>query len=261
MEEDKITILTPEAVEFDFQLADLGSRFIAILIDTIAQLLISLPIVLLIYLIQVFWLYSSYRDPISPWILGLLFLLLFIVGFSGYYIYFEMIWNGRTPGKKLVNIRVVRDGGYPVNITSSFIRNIIRIVDFLPFYYSTGVISIIFSRDKKRLGDIVAGTMVVREYKDIPPPVLQDGLSGGEGDIGLSSLSLEKITPGEYCLIREFLLRKNHMERPFRNKLARKIAIPLIDKLNIKNQSYGDDNYILFLEQLARNMKDKDKFL
>ncbi|HPZ10362.1 MAG TPA: RDD family protein [Candidatus Eremiobacteraeota bacterium] len=260
MKEDRLSVLTPEAVEFDFELADLGSRFIAIFLDTIIQIVILLPVIGLIYLIQFLGIDTKINpDPFSSWIIGLLFLFLFIMGFSGYYIIFELIWNGRTPGKRIVRIKVIKDGGYPLDITSSFIRNLIRLVDFLPFYYFLGIISILISKNKKRLGDIVAGSVVIKEYPDIPPPILgkEEHYEHGES---LHLFDLEKISSPEYILIREFLLRRDEMELFSQRNLAIKIAIPLMEKLAI-DKIYFEGREIEFLEELARQLRSNEKFL
>jgi uncharacterized RDD family membrane protein YckC len=253
--EKRISILTPEAVEFDFLLADIGSRFIAILIDTIIQMIISLPVIILIYIIRAFWWFSDIPDSISPWIIAILLLLLFIVGFSGYHIIFDIIWNGRTPGKLITGIKVICDSGYPVTISSSFIRNLIRIIDFLPFYYSTGIISIVMTKNKKRIGDIVGGTIVIKEYSDIMPPVLEK-----KPLVNKVILNLDKITDKEFLLIREFLLRQNQMDIKSRDNIAQKIALPLIKKLEYPENQLKN-GYINFIDELFQSINEKKKVL
>jgi len=260
LKEHKISILTPESVEFDFYLADVGSRFIAIFIDTLIQLLISLPVMALIYLIRMYWWFSHNPDHISPWLVSILLLILSVAGFSGYHIFFESFWNGRTPGKLITRIRVVKDGGFPVNISSSFIRNLIRIIDFLPFYYSMGVISILLSGNKKRLGDIVAGTIVIREYGDILPPVIDTIEKQGGKCLNLSPLCLEKLTSEEYILLREFILRKSRLEKSAEKKLSEKISFPLMEKLGINKTEWHGKN-MDFLEELLLCLRANEKFL
>ena len=76
---------------------------------------------------------------------------------------FETIWNGQTPGKRAFGLRVVRDGGYPITFYASAIRNLIRIADFLPFGFAAGALTIFLQSEYKRLGDLVAGTIVIKE--------------------------------------------------------------------------------------------------
>lgn len=257
MKENKLTVLTPEAVEFELEPADLGSRFIAILIDTIIQILLILPVIALMGLMEFFFPGKNNPNPFASWVTGLLFILLFILGFSGYHIFFELIWNGKTPGKRIASIKVIRDGGFPVEVTSSFIRNLIRIVDFIPFYYFAGIISIVLCKNKKRLGDIVAGTMVIKEYADIPPPVL---IKYEESSTGMNLSCLEKITEHEYTLIRELLLRHEELDGAARKSIASKIAGALVEKLEM-DRSHIEGREYEFLEELLKTLRHNEKFL
>ncbi len=256
MKENSITVLTPEAVEIELEPADLGSRFIAILIDTIIQIFLILPVIVLMSLME-FFSRGKEGQLFASWITGFLFILLFILGFSGYHIFFELLWNGKTPGKKMTSIKVIRDGGFPVEVTSSFIRNLIRIVDFIPFYYFAGIISIVLCKNKKRLGDIVAGTMVIKEYADITPPVLN---SHEECSNGINLSYLEKITEHEYTLIRELILRNEELDINARKAIAKSIAGALIEKLEIDGSHIEEREYE-FLEELVKELRNNEKFL
>jgi hypothetical protein len=81
--------------------------------------------------------------------------------YNGYFILFEWLWNGQTPGKRLLHIRVIKRGGYALRFFDTLLRNLLRVVDFLPFFYGVGLASLLFTRDSQRLGDLVAGTLVV----------------------------------------------------------------------------------------------------
>jgi uncharacterized RDD family membrane protein YckC len=99
----------------------------------------------------------------SPgWLLALLGLIAFFF-LWGYYIFFETLWNGKTPGKSLVKLRVIRTDGTPISLTESVVRNLVRIIDFLPLYYGVGVIAMFINRQSRRLGDLAAGTLVVHD--------------------------------------------------------------------------------------------------
>ena len=82
---------------------------------------------------------------------------------SGYFMVFEIIWNGQTPGKRVLGVRVIRESGYPLRPVDSVVRNVVRIVDWLPFFYGIGVLVMLFNGRSRRLGDFAAGTIVVRE--------------------------------------------------------------------------------------------------
>src|SRR5215510_11634669 len=87
--------------------------------------------------------------------------------FWGYYIFFEMLWNGQTPGKRWVGLRVIRTDGTPITLSESFIRNLTRLVDFLPAAYGIGIISMFLDKQSRRLGDLAAGTLVVHDRAPI----------------------------------------------------------------------------------------------
>jgi len=87
--------------------------------------------------------------------------------FWGYYIVFEMAWNGQTPGKRWIGLRVIKVNGYPISLVDSTIRNLVRVVDFLPAYYGLGVIAMFANAQARRLGDFAAGTVVVKERKEV----------------------------------------------------------------------------------------------
>ena len=92
-----------------------------------------------------------------------------LIVFFGYFIIFEAAWNGQTPGKKLLGMRVVRDGGYPIDFGASLIRNLIRVGEQILGYYLLAAISMLLSPENKRLGDIAAGTIVVRDARFAAP--------------------------------------------------------------------------------------------
>ncbi len=93
--------------------------------------------------------------------------------FAGYFILFEWLWNGQTPGKRLLKLRVIREDGRPITLWEAMARNLLRIFDAIPGFvlpvYSIGLISIFLSRRDQRIGDMFAGTVVVRERTDEAP--------------------------------------------------------------------------------------------
>jgi len=93
---------------------------------------------------------------------GIFFLGTFVIT-SGYFMVFEILWNGQTPGKRLVGLRVIRESGYPIRPVDAVIRNLVRIVDWLPLVYGVGVLVMLLNQRSRRLGDFASGTIVVRE--------------------------------------------------------------------------------------------------
>ncbi|MDQ1520275.1 MAG: hypothetical protein QOI55_1348 [Actinomycetota bacterium] len=149
--DDRVTIATPEGVTIDLVLAGLGSRFVARLLDTVIQLTI------------IFALTAGVAITSAPGVVrAIAIVALFLVLFA-YDIPFEVLNGGRTIGKMAAGIRVVAAGGEPIAFLASAIRNILRLVDFLPAMYAAGAVTIVATRNDQRLGDLAAGTLVVRD--------------------------------------------------------------------------------------------------
>ncbi len=158
---EKLTIDTPEQIALEFPLAGAGSRFLALAIDSLIQIggLLGLGLLGL----GALWLRSAGFQASSTWIVaGLLF-----AGFAiyyGYFAVFEAMWGGQTPGKRTVGLRVIKVSGEPITTYEALLRNLLRIVDQMPAIYAVGVLSVFFTSRNQRLGDLVAGTVVVQEH-------------------------------------------------------------------------------------------------
>jgi uncharacterized RDD family membrane protein YckC len=211
--DEQVTIATPEGLEVDLVLAGLGSRFAARLIDTLVQ---AAAIVALIVV--------SAELSNGGWIVAAMFVLFFLIVFA-YDIGCEVIASGRTLGKRAAGLRVVRSGGQPVGFVASLIRNVLRIVDFLPSFYLLGAILIVASRQNQRLGDLAAGTLVVRERGALPdasgwaawsrPNVPAAAVAGWD---------VSAVTPAEIAAIRTFLDRRLTLPPDARANLAWQLA-------------------------------------
>src|SRR5258706_14198375 len=176
--EERLIIETPERVELEFALASIGNRFLAVAIDHFIQYLS-------IFLIAWFFLsIAGYAasdtagsadklfSEMPKWTIAILIIVLFLI-FAGYFIVFEWLWNGQTPGKRLLKLRVVRDDGRPLTLWEAIARNLLRICDAVPGFvipvYSVGLIVIFLSNRDQRIGDLFAGTVVIRERPDEAP--------------------------------------------------------------------------------------------
>ena len=163
---DQLSIDTPEQVALDLPLAGLGSRFLAHLVDLSLQVAVYFSLLWIVTIVfaaaAVSDRFSHLGDAETKWLIAG-FVLLNFVFFEGYYVFFEAFWRGQTPGKRLLKIRVLKDSGRPITLFESLARNLMRIVDSLPGMYVIGIISILSSRENKRLGDLVAGTVVVHQ--------------------------------------------------------------------------------------------------
>ncbi len=195
----RVSLETPEHVKLEYQLADLGSRAAALAVD----LVIIVAALLLVALVL------RYTGGFGQAVL-------YIVGFFamwGYFLFFESVWDGRTPGKRALGLRVLHDGGEPLSFQGSVLRNLIRIVDLQPgFAGMAGAASILLNRRAQRLGDLVAGTIVVRDT------------GGGElfgdeprttGRAGRPRLSVE-----QFALVSGYVARRAGLEPDVRRRVA-----------------------------------------
>lgn len=216
--DDSITISTPEGIEIDLVLAGLGSRFLATLLDTLIQagVIVALAVALGV-------LGGGFAgEGAGGWAEAFFYLSVFLVVF-GYHVAFETLVSGRSPGKRAAGIRVVRLGGEPVGFLASVIRNTVRLLDFLPFLYGTGMVAIVASEKNQRVGDIAAGTLVVRE---------RSGGVGNPAQVALWTSSItvtaeavatwdvSAITADELRVIRHFLDRRLQLAWDPRARLA-----------------------------------------
>lgn len=170
---------TPEQVELRFPLAGLGSRFLAATVDIGIQIIANLVLILIIVIAFSAGMRTGALDRMSDtagkWFVAGIVLVYFLL-YWGYYSLFEAFRNGQTPGKRVMKIRVIKDSGRQITFFEALARNLLRVVDSLPALYLIGVISILFTKQNKRLGDLVADTIVVHErtdefagYLNLPP--------------------------------------------------------------------------------------------
>jgi uncharacterized RDD family membrane protein YckC len=230
--EDRITIETPEGVPLELILAGYGSRFSSQLIDFTLKLV----------LIGALTLVLGIAGDLGP---AIFFVMAFLV-YVGYDVAFETLGSGRTPGKRGSGLRVVREGGEPVTFTVSCIRNIVRIIDGIATGYAVGTISILVSRRNQRLGDMAAGTLVVREStaEAAAPPAVPSR----PPPTPASAWDVTGVSTAELAAVRHFLDRRYELAPGSRARLARQLA----DGLRAKVPGARDDvPPERFLEALA----------
>ena len=156
---DDLIVSTPERVAFQYEIAGIGSRFLAQFIDVL--IITVIQIVITIGAGALGGIFNSIQ------VFGLVEVILTFILIAGYFLISEAAWNGQTLGKRYVRLRVVGDQGEPLTIGQAAIRNLIRVVDFLPAFYAIGIIAMFSNRRAKRLGDFAAGTLVVRDRERI----------------------------------------------------------------------------------------------
>lgn len=240
-----VSVRTPESIAFSYELAGLGSRFLALAVDMGIQLLV---------LIAIFWglVFIGSHAPAPAkgqhqnhgWdsigyaiVAAILFLVLF-----GYFILFEAFWNGRTPGKKLLGIRVVRDGGYPLDLSGSFVRNLIRAGELALGFYAVSALAALLSPENKRLGDMAAGTIVVRDAR------VQSLTAIVERAANEPEHRAAMLTAEEHALIERFMARRERMAEHYRRRLAFQIAERVRRRVSSDLQRLDDED---LLERLS----------
>ena len=225
--DEGIGVVTPEAVPLHFAEANVGSRAISLLIDWL-----TLGIVLVILNVFLGYLLDGATAGAPGWVAIVATLLVNFVLFFGYPIGFETLTHGKTPGKAAMGLRVVTVEGAPVQFRHAAIRAALGTVDFLLTSGVAAVLTTLFSRRHQRLGDMVAGTVVLRERSAVPAPRatrfrIPDGAEGYAATIDTSGLSAQ-----EYETIREFLMRSFDLTPQTRSDIGRQLATGIAAKLH-----------------------------
>lgn len=248
---DKLIIDTPEQVHLEFVLAGIGSRFMAALVDT----LIEAAVGFFVFLIAIIFLAASPFLGKSPaWVLAILIFAFFCINW-GYYATFESLWNGQTPGKRLAGIRVIKDSGRPINSFEAIARNLVRIVDYLPAFYGIGVVTMMLNRKSRRLGDFVAGTLVVHETSDREAAPFFNTAQATEYAFPQAA----KLTLQEAELIEAFLARRLDIAPAVRQQSAQRIAEMISNRLLIPADSRPSDTET-FLEIIVREFRARARY-
>jgi uncharacterized RDD family membrane protein YckC len=233
-----LKIDTPENVSFDYNVAGIGSRFLAALVDTTLVFFLQ-AILLAIVILGIGLGVDQFTGNFTGWIIAILGMISFLF-LWGYYIFFEILWNGQSPGKRLVGIRVIRIDGTPITASESIIRNLVRIIDLLPTAYGVGVVTMFINVNSRRVGDLAAGTVVVHdrqtkglhELSPVQPATLD---TSGSQEYLPDSFPLEKVTEHDLHIIEEFLSRRGELSN--HTRLAGHLLESMIARLGISSES------------------------
>jgi uncharacterized RDD family membrane protein YckC len=219
-------MVTPEAVALEFRTANLGSRILAYLIDmlvVVAGILAALFAVALL---------GQASDVVVPdWVALTIVLVLLPSWWLGYFIAFETLWRGRTLGKAALGLRVVTKEGGPVRFRHAAVRGLLGLVDFLILGGFLAVVFILFTRDNQRLGDLVAGTLVLRERSALAAPAPVNFAPPPGLEHYAATLDPSGVGNDEYQAVRTFLLRAASLSPGPRAALALQLANPLAARL------------------------------
>ncbi|MEM7128880.1 MAG: RDD family protein [Chloroflexota bacterium] len=278
---EQYTIETPENVTFQYDVAGIGSRFIGALLDmvilSLALMLLNVVAFLLLALLQpqlfdpIELLQSSAEEMWGVGIVVALAALFNFILFWGYFILFELIWNGQTPGKRLAGTRVIRMDGNPIGLLENIIRNLVRIIDFMPSGYGLGLVVMFCNPHARRLGDYAAGTLVIREKGD---QSFDDFLKGPSNELpaiidsttGLSAAmsappaavdplrerfaTIQQLSASDFELISDTLHR--HQSNPVASGLLGRLAKAMANKLDMEPpDTIAPSTTVQFLKDVA----------
>jgi uncharacterized RDD family membrane protein YckC len=246
--DDRITISTPEGVDVEITLAGLGSRAIAGLID------LTIEVCLLLGLLLVFGVLGG---DSSGFTVAVVVVGMFVVLF-GYFVGFEVLNRGRTPGKSAVGLRVLRTDGGPVGFVPSAVRNLLRLIDgwdlLTLILCPIGVVSVMVTGDNQRLGDLAAGTIVARERFEGPRRRIPAPFATAAASSSGPAWDVHAITAEEIVIVRRFLERRATLEIHARIHLADELAARLRPKVAGADGSWPSEP---FLEALAALKADR----
>jgi uncharacterized RDD family membrane protein YckC len=265
--EDALVIETPERVPLHFALASIGNRFLACAIDHGLQAL-SLTLVVIALLIIESGAGMERRLSDTPnWVYALLVIILFLIQ-STYFAFFEWLWNGQTPGKRWLKLRVIREDGRPITFWEAAVRNLLRLFDMMPgIFYSIGLISVFISQRDQRVGDLFAGTVVVRE-REAEAPTFAQVFSSPVSDEALRrsfkpakfNADLSSLTNIEIEVVETFLRRRWDLPDMPRQWMAWRITMPLLYKLR-PTYELESFTYEGFLEELLHRYRAQHRFI
>lgn len=274
--EETLIIETPERVPLEFALASIGNRFLAVAIDHFIQYLSIFLIAWMAISLGNLGGPSGIGDPehffseMPKWTLAVMIVGIFVI-FASYFILFEWLWNGQTPGKRLLKLRVIREDGRPLTLWEAIARNLLRIADAIPGFvfpvYSVGLITIFLSNRDQRLGDVFAGTVVIRERTD-EAPSFADTFSNPVSDTAFSRVqkpvntdaNISSLNDREVEVVESFLRRRWDLTERQRLWMAWRIALPLMYKLK-PNYDVENFTYEGFLEEILHRFHARQKFL
>lgn len=213
-----LEVATPERVALQLPIAGIGFRSLAYLADVL--------LLIVVWMVAYFLFTLAVSDTLALFqsLSGLGQTLVVVGMFATQWLYwslFEIFWNGQTPGKRLMRIRVARVDGSPAGALESFVRNLCRAVDFLPFFYATGVVTMLLNAQHRRLGDLIAGTVLLRDEqidldKYAAKPATHAPVPSASGGAPLSTADTE--------LVLSFLQRAPQLDPQARERLTRSMV-------------------------------------
>lgn len=256
----RLEVVTSDHVVLRYDLAGAGNRGFAALLDFVVATVLTLG-----------WAtaWSTIVEGTGGVLLGVVLFTAVLFGWA-YFIFLEWLWNGQTLGKRVFGLRVINEDGSPARFIAVFVRNLVRVVDFLPGFYGFGLLSIVLSSRSQRLGDLAAGTFVVRAPRPrvdwLALRTFEGGTSlgagagtragaspdpGGTVGTGGPGLHVGGLSGEAQRLVREFVLRESKLPQVERAKLAARIAQHLRER--VPEASEADD--VALIRAVARALR------
>jgi len=266
LDSDQLNIDTPELVDIEMPLAGIGSRFIALLVDYLIWFSAFVLLVIVLVYVVLPNLKTTAGD-FNNWAAGVVIFLIFLFNW-GYFTLFEAFWNGRTPGKRIARIRVIQRSGRAIGLVESMTRNLVRYVDQFPFFYGVGLIAMFVTRQHQRLGDLAAGTLVVRDRLEEEPAWAEAGGRTFTAQIFapsapppepqmtvmLPAAGIARLSPADLEVLEGFFARRLDMSIATRSILAGRIAGAIQAKSGLTTPP--GVSVETFLEATARQLRD-----
>jgi uncharacterized RDD family membrane protein YckC len=247
--ENRLLIDTPENVVLEAEIAGFGSRCIAALLDYLFVIVVMIVLYLLFA--------SALRNntPDDPTVATGLFVLIQFLIISFYHLIFEFLWNGQTPGKRRIGIRVVQMNGMPMSASSILIRNLVRLFDFLPILYGVGLLVMFSTKHTQRLGDLAARTIVVYERPRLNLNTIQENLKVeyqhiSRYDLIPTNIEIVNLNQDDRRNIISYLQRRSQLTN--REQVAVMVAQPIAERMGIPGSVSSLNRAEMFLEYVAR---------
>jgi uncharacterized RDD family membrane protein YckC len=249
LSENRLFIDTPENVVLEAEVAGFGSRCIAALLDYLFVIVVMIVLYLLFA--------SAIRNnaPDDPTVATGLFVLIQFLIISFYHLIFEFLWNGQTPGKRRIGIRVVQMNGMPMSASAILIRNLVRLFDFLPILYGVGLLVLFSTKHTQRLGDLAARTIVVYERPRLNLNTIQENLKVeyqhiSRYDLIPTNIQIVNLNQDDRRNIISYLQRRSQLTN--REQVAVMVAQPIAERMGIPGSVSSLNRAEMFLEYVAR---------
>ncbi|MBN1283997.1 MAG: RDD family protein [Anaerolineae bacterium] len=256
---NSLFIDTPENVMLEAEIAGFGSRCMAAVIDYFILFVLMIAF-------SIFFSRAAINSPLSGDVLVAIFVLLQFLLVTFYHLFFEFVWNGQTPGKRRLGIRVVQANGMPLNTGGALIRNLVRLFDFLPLFYGIGLVALFVTKRTQRLGDLAARTIVIRERKQLTLQTVQEDYTVvywylSRYDPLPPYIDISALTGDDRRKVVDFLQRRAELDRN-RDQIARMLAEQIAARMQLDRSAIRLTlRAELFLEQVAHafELADRDR--